>query len=156
MKRLKLASLLLLAFAVLALPTASTAGDKTAVGPNFNMFGQQTELAAGTAFHILLGWEGLSPDLDAIGHFSWSLDVDGTPRAADFHVFGPSPIYEGTLVRAWFWNFPDGLSAGIHTFVAHGFVPCYVAVSSFGYPGPCSNPNAAVEVATVSRTVTFS
>ena len=45
MKRLKLTSLVLLALAVLAFPAASTAGEKTAVGPNFNMFGQQTELA---------------------------------------------------------------------------------------------------------------
>src|SRR5436309_10970762 len=148
MKRLKLTSLVLLALAVLAFPAASTAGEKTAVGPNFNMFGQQTDLAAGTAFHILLGWEGLSPDLDAIGHFSWTLDVDGTPRAADFHFFGPSPIQDDALARAWYFNFPNGMSAGTHTFVAHGFAPCYSAVSSFVYTGTCSNPNAVVESAT--------
>jgi len=69
--------------------------------------------------------------------------------------FGPSPIQNDALARAWYFNFPHGMSAGAHTFVAHGFTPCYFAVSSFGYPGPCSNPNAVVEAATFTMTVTF-
>ena len=52
-------------------------------------------------------------------------------------------------------NFPAGMSAGTHTFVAHGFTPCSFAVSTFGYPGPCTNPNAVVEAVTLSMTVTF-
>ena len=139
----------ILALAGAGLARTAAAGDRTAVGPNLNILGHQTELTAGTAFHILLGWDPLPTTLDAIGKCSWSLDVDGTPPEADFHVFGPSPIQDDALERAWFFNFPDGPSAGTHTFVTHGFAPCYAT------SGPCSQSNAVVEAFTITRTVNF-
>jgi hypothetical protein len=156
MKRLVITFLSILVLGVVALPGPAAAKQITTVGPAFNIFtGHPSEFQAGAPFHFLLGWDPILTTLHAIGKFSWSLDVDGTPRAADFHFFGPSPLQADALARAWFFNFPDGMSAGSHTFVAHGFTPCYFAVSSLGYPGPCSNPNAAVEAATFSMTVTF-
>jgi hypothetical protein len=78
---------------------------------------------AGAPFHYLLGWE-LPPGTDAVGKFSWALDVDGTPRAADFTFHGPSSVYANGVARAWYFNFPGGMNAGTHTFTAHGFTPC--------------------------------
>jgi hypothetical protein len=153
----KRAAMLVLTVVLSVVTLASTAQAQqiTTTGPAFNIFtGNPTTFAAGAPFHFLLGWEQLSTD--AIGKFSWSLDVDGTPRAPDFHQFGPSPVDPNTQVRAWFWNFPDGMPAGTHTFTAHGFTPCYLAVASFGYTGTCSNPNEVVEATTLSMTVNFS
>jgi hypothetical protein len=156
MKRLVITFLSMFALAVVALPGPATAHRITTVGPAFNIFtGHPSEFPAGAPFHFLLGWDPIPTTTHAIGKFSWSLDVDGTPRAADFHFFGPSPIQDDALARAWIFNFSDGISAGTHTFVAHGFTPCDFAVASFGYANPCSNPNAVVEAVTLTMTVTF-
>src|SRR5207248_8845575 len=143
MKRLVITFILLLALAVVVLPGPAAAHQITTVGPSFNIFtGHPSEFQAGAPFHFLLGWDPLPTATDAIGKFSWSLDVDGTPRAAAFHFFGPSPIQDDALARAWYFNFPAGMSAGTHTFVAHGFTPCSFPVSTFGHPSPRTNPTA--------------
>jgi hypothetical protein len=156
MKKLGVTFLTVLALAFGALPGVATARQITTVGPAFNIFtGHPTTFVAGAPFHYLLGWE-LPPGTDAVGKFSWSLDVDGTPRAADFTFHGPSSVYANGVARAWDFNFPGGMNAGTHTFTAHGFTPCYIAVSSFGYTGTCSTPNEVVEAVTLSMSVTFS
>jgi hypothetical protein len=158
MKRLSIALAAIFVVALIALPGAGMAQQVTTTGPAFNIFtGHPTDYAAGASFHFLLGWDRIPPETtDAIGKFSWSLDVDGVQRGPDFHVYGPSPLDPATLARAWVWNFPNGLPAGVHTFVARGFTPCYFAVASLGYAGTCSNPNDVVEAAMFSMTVTFS
>ena len=149
MKRLAFLTLFVLTVVGAGLAGTGAAGDRTAVGPSFNIFGHQTELAAGTPFHILLGWDPLPTTLEALGHYSWSLDVDGVPREADFHVFGPSPLPDEAIERAWVFNFATGLPAGTHTFVAHGFVPCYATSEA------CRTPNEVVESFTITRVVSF-
>jgi hypothetical protein len=139
-----------LVLAVAALPSAASAHQITTTGPPFNIFsGHPTQFLAGSPFHFLLGWDPLSLPRDAIGHYSVTLDVDGVQRAPSEHFFGPSPISDGAQARIWIWNFPSGLRAGTHTFVAHFLAPCYAT------GGPCATPNEVVEVSTRSMTVLF-
>jgi hypothetical protein len=153
MKRLVITFLSMLALAVVALPAAATS--KEPLGPAFSLLtGHPTTFAAATPFHIANCWN-IASTSDAIGKFSISLDVDATPRAEDFTEFSVRSGDPDILNRCWVWNFPDGVSTGTHTFVEHWFAPCYVAVSQFGYPGACSNPNAVVEALTRSLTVNF-
>src|SRR5437764_1193543 len=154
MKKLVIALLATLALAVVvALPASATSKEPT--GTAFHMLqGTPTTFTVGAAFYIGNCWL-VDPTADAQGNYTIALDVDGTPRTADFHFFGPSPIQDDALARAWYFNFRDGMSAGTHTFVAHGFTACYFAVSSLGYTGTCRNPNAVVEAATFTMTVTF-
>ena len=77
MNRFGVALVSVLALAFVALPGVAAAEQVTTTGPAFNIFtGHPTDFAAGSPFHFLLGWEQLSTD--AIGKFSWTLDVDGT------------------------------------------------------------------------------
>jgi hypothetical protein len=153
MKRLVITFLSLLALGAVAVPAAAT--PKEPIGPAFSLLsGQPTTFAAGAPFHIANCWVVQSTS-DAVGKFRIALDVDGTPQAEDFKLFSVTSGDPDLHFRCWVWNFPDGMSTGSHTFVEHWFVPCYAA-ASLGYTGPCSNPNALVEVTTLSLTVVFS
>jgi hypothetical protein len=136
---------------VVAAPSAAQAHQFTTVGPAFNIFtGNPSTYPAGQPFHFLLGFD-LPNDgsVDAIGKYSVALEVDGTLVEPDQQFFGPLPARPGFLGRVWAWNFPSGLSAGVHTFTASFYTPCYAT------DGPCSNPNEVVLFGSRTMTVTF-
>jgi hypothetical protein len=146
MKKLGIAFLLmLLVTAVMALPAA--AGEKKEpVGTRIDLFSPPITFAANTPFHISHGWLS-SPTTEAVGHFSFALDLDGTRLEEDFVL--KTPVSPDSVQRHWVFNFPDGLT-GTHVFTGHFFAPCYVG------PGPCDKPNEVIEAGTVTRTVIFS
>jgi hypothetical protein len=134
---------------LLAISAAPAAGAvKQPTGSRINLFLGNQSYAASTAFHIRDGW--LFPDpttVDAIGRYSFTLDVDGASRAADFRTSETLP--DGSLAKLWWFNFPSGMT-GAHTFVGHFLGPC-------GAAAPCNGqmPNTVVEIYTLSATVTF-
>ena len=86
MKKLGIAFLLmLLVTAVMALPAA--AKPKEPVGTQISLFGAldgpPMTFAADTAFNIRHGW-AKNPTTEAVGHFSFALDLDGTRLTEDF------------------------------------------------------------------------
>jgi len=136
-----------LAIGMAPLPAAATTDES--VGPPINILvGTPTTFPAGTPFHIKHGW-GLEPSSDAVGKYSFALEVDGAYGAEDFVLRSVITGNLDVLARTWVFNFPSGMT-GTHTFVGRWLAPCYVT------PGPCSNPNAAVEVDRHTLTVTFS
>ena len=151
MKKLVITLLATLALAVVvALPASATSKEPT--GTAFHMLqGTPTTFTAGAAFYIGNCWL-VDPSAGAQGKYTIALDVDGTPRGESYTQFSQVLDSNNMLKnqRCWVWNFPDGMSAGTHTFVEHWFEPCYAT------PGPCSKPNAVVERYTLSLTVNFS
>jgi hypothetical protein len=149
MKKLGIALLLmLLVTAVMALPAASSE-KKEPVGTRIDLFSPPITFAANTPFHIHHGWT-TTPTTEAVGKFSFALDLDGTRLTADFVLKTPvSDPVPDSVERHWVFNFPAGLT-GTHVFTGHFFAPCYVG------PGPCDNPNEVIETGTVTRTVIFS
>ena len=83
MKKLGIAFLLmLLVTAVMALPAA--AKPKEPVGTQLNILSTATTtFPANTPFHIRHGW-AKNPTTEAVGHFSFALDLDGTRLSEDF------------------------------------------------------------------------
>ena len=147
MKSLVLIFGAVLAIGVAPLPAAATTNEP--VGPPINILvGVPTTFPAATPFHIMHGW-GLDPSTDAVGKFSFALEVDGTDRPEDFVLRSVITGSPDLLARTWVFNFPYGMT-GTHTFVGHWLAPCYVTA------GPYSNPNAVVEVDRHTLTVTFS
>ena len=148
MQRLSvIAVLFTLAFAAVALPAGATSGEP--VGPSINvLLGYPTTFAADTPFNIQHGW-GLASNEDAVGKFSFALEVDGAYRKEDFVERTVTPGDPDLFSRIWAFNFPDGMS-GTHVFVGHWYAPCYATA------GPCSNPNEVVEADRHTLTVTFS
>jgi hypothetical protein len=147
MKKLGIGLLLmLLVTSVVALPAASK--QKEPVGTRISIFGPPITFAADTPFHIHHGWTS-TPTTDAVGHFSFALDLDGTRLSEDFVLKTPDAVLPDVVHRSWVFNFPTGLT-GTHVFTGHFFAPCYVG------PGPCDNPNEVIETGTVTRTVIFS
>ena len=102
---------------------------------------------ANTPFNIRNGW-AIGPTTEAVGHFSFALDLDGTRLAEDFVLKTADAAIPDIVLQSWVFNFPDGLT-GTHVFTGHFFAPCYSA------PGPCDNPNEVIEAATVTKTVIF-
>ena len=147
-----------LATLLLAVPAAADS-PKVPVGEKINvLLGSPTTFPAGTPFHIRHGW-GLAPADQALGIWSFRLDVDGVPRDPDFVLRSTDPVpatgYDyPVLNRGWVFNFPEGMY-GTHTFTGHWIAPCGAAVSELGYAGPCATPNEPVDTLTRSLTVTF-
>lgn len=149
-----------LAVLVAAVPAAATQRERT--GARINIFTGPSTFAAGAPFHIAHGWF-IQPDFsdhDAVGKWSFALDVDGVRREVSF-VERVSLTSDETgfpfdiLSRFWVHNFPDGMPAGTNTFTGHWYGPCQSALES-GFPvGPCEKVNEVVEANRLSRTVTF-
>jgi hypothetical protein len=150
MRRLSLA-LVVATTLLVGLATAPvTAATKQPVGSRINLFQGNQTFAASTAFHIDDGWGFTDTSaVDAIGKYSFALDVDGSPRVADFVQRSQSAGFE--LLELWFFNFASGLT-GTHTFTGHFLEPCN------GGSVPCNGNkiHTPVETLTVSATVTFS
>ena len=147
MRRLALILGGLLAVGVVPIP--ATATTQQPVGPAINLLlGEPTTFPAGAPFHLKHGW-GLGPSDDAIGKFSFALEVDGSFRTEDFVLRTVITGDPDVLSRIWVFNFPSGMT-GTHTFVGHWLTPCYATA------GPCSNPTAVVEADRQTLTVVFS
>jgi hypothetical protein len=146
--------LMLIGILVMAVPVA--AKGKEPVGEKISVFppGTPSEFPAGAPFHISHGWL-LDPGEGPPGRFDFDLEVDGVLRDEDFvsRTVDRSGVSE-SLLWIWVHNFPDGMT-GTHTFTGRWLAPCQYAVDNMGFPGPCSMPNAKVEVLSNSLTVTF-
>ena len=160
MKKILVGTLAALSVLVLGAPAGATNGEP--VGARINLrTGTPTTYPANTAFNIRHGWfTGAISPAAALGIYDFKLDVDGVPRGADFIVREAVPPFvvdsdDAVLVLNWVFNFPDGMTAGTHTFTGHWIAPCQTAVEFAGYPGPCATPTAPVETETHSLTVTF-
>ena len=151
----KMIILLVIALLLVAVPVA--AKTKDTVGEQFDISeGFPTEYAAETPFHIRNGWGAWSPDDAPIGIYDFQLDVDGVFIEEDFVDRYVDSSEKPTMHwLEWVFNFPDGLSAGTHTFTGHWFAPCRV-VQEYGYPVTCPLPNYKLEVYTIPLEVTFS
>ena len=144
----------ILMVALLAFVTPAAAGQDAPVGEKIRVREAAIEFQAGAAFHILHGWIQPSTD-DAIGIFSFTLDMDGNPLNPDTKWFYSESGDPDLLTRLWVFNFPQGMPAGTHTFTGHWFAPCQYAMDWLDYPGPCATPNARVETATRNLIITF-
>jgi hypothetical protein len=146
-KKFALAFVLMLTLGVMAMPAG--AKQIELIGPTISpLTGHPTTFAAGAPFHVANCW--LIPSTsDAIGKFRIALEVDGTAVAGEplFSTTSGDPDIHN---RCWVWNFPDGLSAGTHTFVQNWYAPCYATAQA------CTNPNELVVAASYTLTVTFS
>jgi hypothetical protein len=149
-------------FVLLLVASSAAATTKEEIGPRINvLLGTPTTFPANTPFHIEHGW-GVPPEgrYDAIGEWSFVLDVDGMRRAADFVIRETFPPFDTGLSvpflgRTWVFNFADGM-IGTHTFTGHWLAPCQAAVDSGLFAGPCpADPAQVVDTLTRSLTVTF-
>ena len=149
MRRFSLCVLLSSAFLVTLAVGPVGATNQQPTGNRINLFLGDQSYPASTPFHIKHGFL-LNPTTDdAIGRYTFTLEVDGAARAADFRTTGTLP--DGSVEKWWYFNFPNGMT-GTHTFIGHHFAPC-------GGPFlPCNGqrPNTLVDVSTLSVTVTFS
>jgi hypothetical protein len=148
MRRLSIPILLSAAFLVAAAVVPVAAASKQPTGNRINLFAGDQSYPASTAFHIRDGWLFLDPTtIDAVGKYTFTLDVDGTPRSPDFKTSETGS--DGSLLKLWWFNFPAGMT-GSHTFVGHFLGPC-------GSSYPCNGkpPNSVVEQQRLTVTVTF-
>ena len=140
--------------------TPVAAAQNVRVGDEINIFYQTpTIFQEGEPFHIEHGWLwrfGFDYML-GIGLHNFELDVDGNPIDNDFvehAVVKGDPDFGDYLGFHWVYNFPDGMTAGIHTFTGHWSCPCKAAVEYGYFKGPCAKPDEIFEF-TKSLTVTF-
>jgi hypothetical protein len=148
MRRLSICLLMSSALLVGVAATPVAGAIKQPTGDRINLFAGTQSYPASTAFHIRDGWLLLDPtSIDAIGKYTFALDVDGSPRAADFRT--TQTMSDGSVAKLWWFNFPTGMT-GTHTFTGHFLGPC-------GGSFPCNGqaPNTVVEQGAVSATVTF-
>jgi hypothetical protein len=147
MKKLALPFIVMLTLAVVAMPAGAKQIEP--IGPTISpLTGHPTSFAAGAPFHVANCWN-IPSTSDAIGKFRITLEVDGAPVAGEtlFSVTSGDPDIHK---RCWVWNFPEGQSAGTHTFVQNWYAPCYATEQA------CTNPNELVVAASYTLTVTFS
>ena len=146
---IKRLAITMLCVAALAVGTTAAAAPKQPIGTQVSLFGGPNALTAEAPFNIQGGWS-LDAQSDAIGKFSFSLQVDGVYRTEDF-VQRTVSADGTTLARIWVFNFPSGFPAGSHTFTGHWFAPCHAYNAC-----PSDNPNAIIEADQRTLTVTFS
>jgi len=154
MKKTALFVTVLLIIALVAYTTPVAAVRDAPIGERIRVRNASIEFPAGAPFYFQHGWIQPSTD-DAIGVFSFALDVDGMPKQVTFKMFYAESGDPDLLTRLWVYNFPEGMAAGTHTFTGHWYAPCQYAVNSLGYPGSCNTPNDKVETTTRTLTVTF-
>lgn len=147
--------LLVFAAALLIVLPVQAQVDKT-IGERINILGgAPTTYPAGEPFHVSHGWSLAAQDNAPAGLWTFELEVDGVSLKPDFiehTVISYDPTFLGI---SYIFNFPDGLSSGLHTFTGHWFIPCGQAVRYGVIPGPCSTPNAKIEVFAIPLTVNF-
>lgn len=153
MKKLAPFISLLLVVSLLAVTSPAAANHNEPIGEKIRVRNETIKFQYNTPFYIAHGWVQPSTD-EAIGVFSFELDVDGSPQPLSFRQFYVTSGDPDLLWRVFVYNFPVGMQ-GTHAFTGHWFAPCQYAVDWLGYPGTCATPNASVETATRTLTVTF-
>ena len=136
-------------FFVLALATpANAARELPTVGDRIILpYGDQS-FTAGEPFHIMHGWMVGPGELQAIGVFDFSLEIDGAVVDGLRYVIPDRTEDPGNVGRIF--NFPEGMS-GVHTFTGRWYMPC-----QYVYPEiDCPEPNKQVEVMALSAIITF-
>jgi hypothetical protein len=139
---------------------SGAAQSKERVGERINVhLGSPAQFPAGDPFHIAHGWGGIATglsDYEAVGKWTFVLEVDGVLRQPDFvdrtvtPGSGGAPDLHGVAVVH---NFPDGL-AGTHTFVGRWIGPCQSLLES-GMVAACEHATRVVEAFTRTLTVNF-
>ena len=129
---------------------ASAASSNQPAGDRISLFDGAQSFAANTAFHVDHGFLFENGVLEkAIGVSVFRLEVDGSPVAANF--FQATHVDGFQLSKLWYFNFPAG-KTGVHTFTGHWLSAC----DNDAVPCGGARINTAVEVQTLSATVTFS
>jgi hypothetical protein len=106
---------------LLASVTGAAAASRERVGDRISLLDPPATYPADTAFHIWHGFIFESRVDRGYGRYAFQLDVDGVATPADF--FDVDILDRGTVSKVWVFNFPDGLSAGTHTFTGHWVTP---------------------------------
>jgi len=143
---------ILFLFLILASVTPAAADQKIPVGTRINLHNPPATFTAGAPFYITHGFlfyvgQGSVSDQNMRGVYDFKLEVDGVYQKAAFvdRTLNTSndPL---TLNDLEVFNFPNGLTAGEHTFSGHWFAPC---------GKDCKNPTTPVEINVTSVTVEF-
>jgi len=154
---LALAGMLVFAISAAAVP-------KEPIGPRIDVFlGTPTTFPANQPFHVRHGWLLPLPPLDepqlnhfqAVGKNGFRLELDGQTVEPDFIDRYVSD--DDVLRQTWVHNFPNGLSAGTHTFRGYFTAACEGLVTAGYLPGPCTQQNEIMLAggAPVTLTVQF-
>ena len=157
MKRSLVGVVALAALLVFTLPSAAVPRERT--GERINvLLGTPTTFPANQPFHVAHGWILLPHNEDSpqtIGKYAFGLEVDGQTVEPDY-VDRWVKESDHTL-RQWVYNFPDGLSAGTHTFSGYFTGPCEGLVIAGYFTGPCPKQNEVLLAggAPVTLTVQF-
>jgi hypothetical protein len=158
MRRSLVGVVALAALLVFTLPAAAVPRART--GERINvLLGTPTTFPANQPFHVAHGWILLPRDNEnspqTIGEYAFRLEVDGQTVEPDFVDRWVEPAT--TLRSQWVHNFPDGLSAGTHTFSGYFTGPCEGLVNAGYNPGPCPKQNEVLLAggAPVTLTVQF-
>jgi hypothetical protein len=144
-RRLLISLVTLAALLIFAIPAAAV--PEARIGPRINvLLGTPTTFPADQAFHIAHGWtrpldKPDEPQLEQpapVGRYSFRLEVDGQADETDFF---DRWVDDDALNSTWVHNFPNGLSAGTHTFSGYWSGPCAGLVVDGYVPGPCEKQN---------------
>lgn len=162
LRRLLLSVVALAALLVFAFPAAAV--PKVPIGPRIDVFlGTPTTFPANQPFHVRHSWFSMLPPTDepglnhfqAIGKYGFRLELDGETVEPDYIHRFVSDV--DVLTQTWVHNFPNGLSAGTHTFRGFFTGPCQRLVDVGYIPGPCAQQNEIMLAggAPVTLTVEF-
>jgi len=100
--------------------------------------GTPTEYTAGAPFFVLHG-TGMAPSEDkpvSVDHMGFALEVDGVYVEPDWVSHFATSAREGYgnhVYSLMAFNFPQGLSAGVHTFTGHWYVGCAPRMEEGGW-----------------------
>jgi hypothetical protein len=140
MKKIIISAVLIMT--LLAFVSPAAAGPNTRVGERITLFQEPplNTFIAGQPFHIAHGFgtflgnfkqEGFQPPF-MIGISLFTLEVDGVYVNASY-IEHYIDTYRYTM---WVFNFPNGMTAGSHTFKGHWFTACGI---------DCKNPSTLIE-----------
>jgi hypothetical protein len=143
-------------FLIVALPAAAEPQER--IGERIDLRFPHASFPADEPFHVVHGW-GLTPDSsghNAIGLWKFRLEVDGQRVEPDF-VERAVDQSQNLLDRFWVFNFPQGLSAGVHSLTGYWIGPCQALVDNgFDVGEPCLQPNEQrIAIGPLTRSVAF-
>ena len=119
MKKKVIFLLILAVLLLIAVP--ASAKSKEPIGEQINLLtGGVPTYTAGQPFHIAHGWAFDPPDERPGPNYSFTLEINGI-------IANESYRSREKLTWLWVYNFPDGMSAGTHTFTGTWFEPCHVS-----------------------------
>ena len=152
MMRKKAITMLCMMLIVLAIAAPATATRPEPVGDRLSIFPDNptTTFDAGQPFNISHGWSFVPPEDIPGSGLGFDLWVDSVFHEADM-VYRAAQSGGGdgpSMTWQWVNNFPEGMTAGTHTFKGEWLASCSYAVNLGLYDGPCSTPNEIVVVST--------